>query len=310
MSNAHMTTLRSAADILHDFRVSTPSSAPGRYYAVCPQCSTKRKKAHQKLKCLGVTVDGQGVKFGCNHCGWKDGAFYRTAQGTARALCAISAHGQAKAEEQRRRERAASRSKSQWLWASRKPLKGSIAEIYLRECRGYRGPLPPTLGFLPARNSYSPAMIGAFGMAHETEPGVLVIGNDDITGVHITKLKPDGSDKAEFDGESAKLTIGLDNRAPIWLAAVNDGLGLAITEGIEDALSIHEATGLGVWAAGSASRMSALATEIPSYINCVTIVADADETGRLNAQKLADALAERDCEVRTIIPPQADKATA
>src|SRR5580704_9054804 len=67
-----MTTLRSAVDILHDFRVLTPSSALGRYYAICPQCSHKRKKANQKLKCLGVTVDGQGVKFGCNHCGWRN----------------------------------------------------------------------------------------------------------------------------------------------------------------------------------------------------------------------------------------------
>ena len=209
-----MTALRSAADILHDFRVSTPSSGPGRYYAICPECSHKRKKANQKLKCLGVTIDARGCKLGCNHCGWTDGAFYQTAKGTSRAAPVMSEHEKAdkeRAEEQRRRDLAASRSKSQWLWASRKPLKHSIAEIYLRECRGYRGPLPPTLGFLPARDNHPPAMIGAFGMANETEPGVLVIGSDDVTGVHVTRLKPDGSDKAEISGESAKLTIGLDN---------------------------------------------------------------------------------------------------
>jgi hypothetical protein len=295
-----MTTLRSAVDILHDFRVLTPSSALGRYYAICPQCSHKRKKANQKLKCLGVTVDGQGVKFGCNHCGWKDGGFYRTAQGTARAALAISARDQAKAEEQRRQERAASRSKSQWLWASRQPLRGSIAEIYLRECRGYRGPLPPTLGFLPARDGYPPAMIGAFGMAHETEPGILVIGNDDITGVHITKLKPDGSDKAELDGESPKRTIGLDNRAPIWLAAVNDGLGLVIAEGIEDGLSAHEATGLGAWAAGTANRMPDMAAAVPDYVECVTIMvdADADNAGEKYSTELAQLLVARNIGVR------------
>ena len=32
---------------------------------------------------------------------------------------------------------------------------------------------------------------------------------------------------------------------PIVVAPVNDSLGLAITEGIEDALSVHEATGFG-----------------------------------------------------------------
>jgi Toprim domain len=295
-----VTTLRSAADILHDFRVSTPSSAPGRYYAVCPQCAHQRKQAHQKLKCLGVTIDEKGVKLGCNHCQWTDGAFYQSPERGARVAPVISERDQAIAEEQRRRELAASRSKSQWLWASRKPLKGSIAEIYLRECRGYRGPLPPTLGFLPARDDYPPAMIAAFGMARETDPSVLVIGNDDVTGVHITRLKPDGSDKAEINGESAKLTIGLDNRCPICLAAVNDGLGLVIAEGIEDALSAHEATGLGAWAAGTANRLPAMAEYVPDYVECVTILvdADADHAGEKYSTELGRLLVARNIEVR------------
>jgi hypothetical protein len=297
-----MNALRSAADILHDFRVSTPSSAPGRYYAICPQCAHQRKQAHQKLKCLGVTIDEKGVKLGCNHCQWTDGAFYRMAQGAARAVAAVSERDQAIAEERRRRELAASRTKSQWLWASRKPLKGSIAEIYLRECRGYRGPLPPTLGFLPARDDYPPAMIAAFGMARETEPGVLVVGNDDVTGVHLTKLKPDGSDKAEIDGESAKLTIGLDNRAPIWLAAVNDGLGLVVAEGIEDALSAHQTTGLGAWAAGTAGRLPAMADFVPHYVECVTVMVDADDSGEKNSIELARLLTARGIEVLMVRP--------
>jgi hypothetical protein len=47
-----------------------PSYHPGRYYAPCPQCSSGRKRGHQKLKCLGITIDGDRVHFGCNHCGW------------------------------------------------------------------------------------------------------------------------------------------------------------------------------------------------------------------------------------------------
>jgi hypothetical protein len=297
-----MTTLRSAADILHDFRVSTPSSAPGRYYAICPQCSHKRKKSNQKLKCLGVTVDEKGCKLGCNHCGWTDGAFYRATERGARvAAPVISERDMAIMEERRQRERAKSRSKSQWLWASREPLKGSIAETYLRECRGYRGALRSTLGFLPARDDYPPAMIAAFGMARETEPGILVISNDDVTGVHITKLKPDGSDKAcVAEDESAKLTVGLDNRAPIWLAAINDGLGLVITEGIEDALSAHAATGLGAWAAGTGNRLPAMADYVPSYVECVSILVDkdADRTGEKYSTELAELLTALNIEVR------------
>ena len=70
-------------------------------------------------------------------------------------------------------------------------------------------------------------------------------------------------------------------------------LGLAIAEGIEDGLSIHQATGLGAWAAGSASRMPALADRVPDWIDCVTILADADTDGRKGACELAEALRRR-----------------
>jgi hypothetical protein len=293
--------LRSAADILRDFRVSTPS-APGRYYAICPQCAHQRKQAHQKLKCLGVTIDERGVKLGCNHCAWTDGAFYQAAaERAARSAPMISERDMAIMEERRQRERAKSRSKSQWLWASRELFKGSIAEIYLRKCRGYRGALPSTLGFLPARDDYPPAMIAAFGMARETEPGQLVIDDAAVTGIHITKLKPDGSGKA--DTEADKLTIGVGNSSPIWLAPINDGLGLVIAEGIEDALSAHQATGLGAWAAGSAGRLPGMAEWVPPYVETVTILVDADDNGEKNSIELAEALAARGFESLIVRPP-------
>ena len=71
---------------------------------------------------------------------------------------------------------------------------------------------------------------------------------------------------------------------------MNDLLGLAICEGIEDALSIHEATGLGAWATGTASRLPAVADAVPDYTDCVTIFADADKAGQENAAKLAARL--------------------
>jgi hypothetical protein len=68
--------MTSAADILRSAGITTKSDAPGRYYATCPQCSPKRKPAHQKLECLGITIDEKGVAWGCNHCNWKGGGFY------------------------------------------------------------------------------------------------------------------------------------------------------------------------------------------------------------------------------------------
>jgi phage/plasmid primase-like uncharacterized protein len=81
---------------------------------------------------------------------------------------------------------------------------------------------------------------------------------------------------------------------------MNDLLGLAITEGIEDALSVHQATGLGVWAAGSAGRMPALAEAVPDWTDCVTIFADGDATGENNAVLLAEALDARNIAVEIL----------
>src|SRR6202044_1208342 len=93
-----------------------------------------------------------------------------------------------------------------------------------------------------------------------------------------------------------KITIGPPLGSPIVLAPPNDGLAIAITEGIEDALSAHAATGLGVWAAGSAGRLPALADTVPSYIEAVTIYAHSDKAGQDGARKLAAALARRGIE--------------
>lgn len=86
------------------------------------------------------------------------------------------------------------------------------------------------------------------------------------------------------------------------LAPPNDLLGLVIAEGIEDALSAHEATGLGAWAAGCASRLAALANVLPGWINCTTILADDDPDGRRHATELAERIRARGIEARLIVP--------
>ena len=124
-------------------------------------------------------------------------------------------------------------------------------------------------------------MIAAFGFAAELEPGVVAIASDAVVGVHLTKLNADGSAKADDGpGNQSKITIGRGSTGwPICIAPANDLLGLAVTEGIEDALSVHQATGLGAWAAGAAGRMPALADRIPAYVECVTICAHPEPAG-------------------------------
>ena len=191
--------------------------------------------------------------------------------------------------ERRQHEKAA------WLWAQRRPLEGSIGETYLRQARGYGGPLPATLGFLPRKGEHSPALLAAFALAQESEPDVLATPKDVVAAL-LVALKPDGSGKADVD--HPKKTIGSPAGLPIAVAPVNDLLGLAITEGLEDALSVAEATGLGVWAAGGASFMPKLAAAVPSYVECVTIFAHADPAGRKGARDLQRLLVNRGIEVR------------
>ena len=133
-------------------------------------------------------------------------------------------------------------------------------------------------------------MIAAFGMPSEPEPGMLQIGDDDVRGVHITRLAPGGLSKAGTGSD--KIMLGNSAGWPIVLAPANDLGGLAITEGIEDALSTHAATALGAWAAGSASRLPAIEAAIPAYVEFITIIADADVDGRRHAYELAKRIKE------------------
>ena len=68
--------VRTIADLLQEFDLHPPSAAPGRYYTICPQCSTTRSRPHRNSKCLGITIDDKGVRAGCNHCGWTGGGYY------------------------------------------------------------------------------------------------------------------------------------------------------------------------------------------------------------------------------------------
>jgi putative DNA primase/helicase len=182
------------------------------------------------------------------------------------------------------------RDTARWLWAQRGPLARSIAEIYLREARRYEGPLPATLGFLRPFKDYPPSLIAAFAMPEEAEPGVLRAPLD-VDAVQLIALKPDGSGKA--DVEIQKRTVGSHKGVPIVVAPPNDLLAISIHEGVEDALSAHEATGLGAWASGGASFLPPLADAVPTYVETVTVVAHSDEAGRIGARALARRLVAR-----------------
>jgi hypothetical protein len=187
--------------------------------------------------------------------------------------------------------------KARWLWRRRDPVAGTIAETYLRS-RGITGSLPATLGYLPARKrDQHPALIAAFGLADEIEPGVLAAPRR-VEAVHLTLLSPDGTGKAAV--EKPKLMIGSPGDLPIIIAPPNDLMGLAITEGIEDAATVHQATGLGAWAAGAAGRLPALADVIPDYVEVVSVAIDDDDAGTKFGTELVHRIEARGIEARPI----------
>lgn len=188
------------------------------------------------------------------------------------------------------------------LWRRSTPIEGTPAEKYLRG-RRCNGALPATLRFLaPRKREHHPAMIAAFCIPDEPEPGRLEIRDEQITGVHLTLIASDGNAKAGTGRD--KFMIGSSSGSPIVLAPPNDLLALAICEGIEDALSLHQVTCQGAWAAGSAGRLPALADVVPKYIDCVTIIADADDVGLKNAKRLASELNTRGLYVEVKSPEQ------
>ncbi|GAA0005238.1 hypothetical protein BDS110ZK4_28280 [Bradyrhizobium diazoefficiens] len=66
---------------LQENGIKVRSLKMGTQYAICPNCSHKRKGAHKKLKCLSVKIDASGVVWNCHHCTWSS---YENAKREAR----------------------------------------------------------------------------------------------------------------------------------------------------------------------------------------------------------------------------------
>lgn len=296
----------------------------------CPVCGGTDRFAvnvrKQLFLCRGCRVGGDVITMvqHLDHCSFAEAVETLTGAELRRTVVPSLAVAAAKKKSVEEYEREQHR-KAAWLWSSRQPIAGTPAERYLRS-RGITCPLPATLGFLPARGEHPAAMIAVFGLCDEPEPGLIVpqavpqsgqeairlgrvaqfvIGKPSVGAVHLTKLRPDGRGKADVDRPkivigSPKIALPRQEEAtlPIVLAPANDLLGLAVTEGIEDGLTAHQTTGLGVWAAGNAVNMPKLAALIPGYVECVTIHAHPDVAGQDAAQGLAQTLDQRGIEVR------------
>jgi putative DNA primase/helicase len=144
----------------------------------------------------------------------------------------------AQLEAERAEKVSAQRAKAAPLWASVKPLLGTVAQTYLTTARGI--PLAVVLKAAEAGNlGFHPALPSLFGS--KTAPtfpamiGRAVDAQGAFVGIHATFLQADGLGKVEAIGANGKKMLG----AGFMGASVRLGTGsrLVLAEGIETALS-------------------------------------------------------------------------
>ncbi len=231
----------------------------GHVDAACPMCGPSRKTpSNRARKTLRIWNEGGGfISFACARCsetGWI------REQGTTRR----SVPRAPRAEPVKQQEPEKDKSEiASFLWERSRPAPGTIVETYLRSRSCWVD--SPNIRFLPARDDYEPAMITRFGTEGK------------VTGIHLTRLKPDGKGKAGTDKD--KIMLGSSVGQPIVVLDNRSHGDVVITEGIEDAASFATATGWSAWAAGAACRVPRLISSASGFEH-VYLGVDGDFAGR------------------------------
>lgn len=180
-------------------------------------------------------------------------------------------------------------SEARALWEASTPIKGTLAERYLRS-RSIHAVLPDTVRFasLPygKRGPNYPVLVAA----------VQDVGGE-LTGVQRTFLNSAGTGKA--DVRKAKLSLGKIAGGAIRLAPVAGHL--LVAEGIEDAATVMQEIGIAAWAAGGASMLPAML--FPPQVQTVSIAGDGDAAGHAAADKAAAAYSRRGLLAQVFFPP-------
>jgi Toprim domain len=277
---------KTVSEILLENRLTIKSAAIGRYYATCPQCSSKRKKAHQRLQCLGVTIGFDGVKFGCNHCGWRGGAKCRPFSGAGRYGSRSPLPAIADCNDERQRKRIALE-----LWNASLNPRNSVVEKYLvRRC----GKLPDEIAgrvirFHPSLK-FDGRSVGAMVALYRD------IHTDEPCAAHRTFLDDSGNKIGrKMLGRVSGSAIKLDFHEDVTL-------GLHVGEGIETCLSGYLRGFRPTWCLGSAGPIGDF--PVLAGIESLTIFGELGDggTNRRNAEKCATRWLAADREVLWVRP--------
>lgn len=194
----------------------------------------------------------------------------------------------------RPKETSTQREKVLPLWRPSKPLPGTLAEEYLRKRRGLSLlQWLDDLRFLEncynftAQVSY-PALLAAIrNLAGE------------IIAVHCTFLNPITCDKISGDGIKSRLIFGGCKGGAVKFPGSHPER-LVLAEGVEDALTLHQALPHPVWATLGTSGLRSVM--LPDTAQDILIAADRDVAGLAAAQQAAERFTREGRTVRIITP--------
>jgi hypothetical protein len=221
--------------------------------------------------------------------------------------------GYMSAEEQQRRHTAAlqeqqrefaerkqvAQKKAEQVYKYTVPVKGTLAETYLREVRGIQGDIPDTVRFAPKRFANSKTYPAVISFAYDAE-GKLTCYQDIL-------LDPATGGKAKDLGQ-VKKSHGVQKGAAVTL---QKGEGVTfVAEGLETGLSLKEA---GVTGEILVSLGQSNIRNVPASNKHVVICGDYDGSFRANtemvAQKNAEHLRERGYQVSIVWPAREGNKT-
>ena len=179
------------------------------------------------------------------------------------------------------------------LWEQAVDAQGTVVETYMKS-RGITAPAPAALRFHPSlKHRDSGKVLPAMVVAVTTWPGTYVVA------IHHTYLRPDGSTKADVDPD--KMSLGPIRGGAVCLGPLAPKM--AITEGIEDGMTILQETGMSVCAATSASAMrSMVLPDLPMAAE-VVVCSDSDPVGQRAAWVATERCISEDRTVHVAILP-------
>jgi len=252
-------------------------SATHRVTTDCPVCGYK--------KALSIT-EMQGKKLYYCHAGCSQDSLWRVIKGDVppthqprlKTHQRVSNESQAIVHE---------------LWSKSLPAKDTPVESYLKG-RSLGGLIPSDIRYIPdllhkPTGTRWPVMLAA-----------VTDSKNKIQALHRTYLAIDGVGKAPV--EPVKMTLGPVGGFAVHLAPASRTL--AISEGIETALSVMQSTGIPSWSAISAGGMRQLVLPPLPLASEILIAADADAVGLKSANDTAMKLSLEGRSVRICTPPQ------